>query len=273
MKKLRLTIAAAVIAALTLYAFAGCTDTKEIMNDYIALISQEAEDSEALDGILAEAEVYISSNIKKLEEEDADYMLYLYIDKAGILLNEDADKFGSLIDDYGKYLSDTMNDILAIELAELEEPLPDFTDANGYNEEAFWRMAMGRALAVEETVNKHKDVLLGAGYEYIKPEIVWYYKYYINYMLIGSPDKLLFDNETHMFSDDARSAYVELAQQNPDSTAAYAVNEFFNYLDSIGYELDLRDADSGKIYYDTCKYIVEEAGKRLYQQEAQESAE
>lgn len=142
MKKLRLTIAAAVIAALTLYAFAGCTDTKEIMNDYIALISQEAEDSEALDGILAEAEVYISSNIKKLEEEDADYMLYLYIDKAGILLNEDADKFGSLIDDYGKYLSDTMNDILAIELAELEEPLPDFTDANGYNEEAFWRMAM-----------------------------------------------------------------------------------------------------------------------------------
>ena len=47
---------------------------------------------------------------------------------------------------------------------------------------------------------------------------------------------------------------------------AYAVNEFFRLPGKHHYQTGL-DADSGKIYYDTCRYIVEEAGKRLYQQE------
>ena len=80
-------------------------------------------------------------------------------------------------------------------------------------------------------------------------------------------ERIIFDSETHLFSSDAQNAYTVLAQANPNSVTAYAVNEFFNYLASIDYELDLRDANSGKIYYDTCRYIVEEAGKRLYQQE------
>ncbi|MCI8631040.1 MAG: hypothetical protein HFG67_02045, partial [Firmicutes bacterium] len=245
MKKFKLKLVAVLIAVLACLGIAACTDSKEIMNDYIDIISQEAETDQALKEILAEAEDYMASNMSKLEKEDADYMVYLYMDKAQLVIGEDTEKFESLVNDYGVYLSDTMNDVLAIELNELRQPLPDFANNEQGDNEAFWREAMERALAVEETVNNHKETLTSAEYEYIKTEIVWRYKYYINYMLIGSPDRLLFDSETHMFDDDAMNVYSELAQANPDTVSAYAVNEFFNYLASIRYELDLRDSDSG----------------------------
>lgn len=267
MKKFRLIM----IAALAILACTGlfaCTDSEEIMKDYIDIISQEAETDEALQEILAEAEEYIAANISKLEKEDADYMFYLYINRAKIVAGEEVEKFAKLVDDYGVYLSEAMNDMLAIELNELENPLPEFKGNEGEGEEAaFWSEVMERALSVENAVNQHRETLTSAEYEYMKPEIVWRYEYYINYMLIDSPERIIFDSETHLFSSDAQNAYTVLAQANPNSVTAYAVNEFFNYLASIDYELDLRDADSGKIYYDTCRYIVEEAGKRLYQQE------
>ena len=98
MKKFRLIM----IAALAILACTGlfaCTDSEEIMKDYIDIISQEAETDEALQEILAEAEEYIAANISKLEKEDADYMFYLYINRAKIVAGEEVEKFAKLVDD------------------------------------------------------------------------------------------------------------------------------------------------------------------------------
>ena len=95
MKKFRLIM----IAALAILACTGlfaCTDSEEIMKDYIDIISQEAETDEALQEILAEAEEYIAANISKLEKEDADYMFYLLRKICSFLMRLSSKSYGWL---------------------------------------------------------------------------------------------------------------------------------------------------------------------------------
>jgi molybdopterin biosynthesis enzyme len=56
-----------------------------------------------------------------------------------------------------------------------------------------------------------------------------------------------------------------LAALDSDSTTAWALTEYFSYLDSIRYSLDFNDKSSSKVFFDTCDWLVSESGKRVFQ--------
>ena len=99
----------------------------------------------------------------------------------------------------------------------------------------------------------------------MQEHVLWHFKYYMNILLIGTSSNPLFSYETGEFDENAEVMYTTVAQENPDTVTAWALNEFFTYLDSMGYSLNYKNAGESKIYYDTCTYIVNEAGKRVFQ--------
>lgn len=283
MKNFLTVLLAAVLLFSASVGLSGCTSREEIMAEYTAIFAKTPETDEAYEAMLEEAKTFLAANIGKVKEEDADYMLHLYIDSAKLVVEEDAEAFSSLIENYGSYASEMMQEILALELLEINSPLSSFDgskpeDGIDLGDEkdseiggaagisSFWREAMKRALALEKIVEEYKETLQSGSYEYLKTTIVWQYEYYINYMLLGTAECPVFEGEEHTFSEEAKEVYTELAQENPQTITAWAVNEFFDYLNSIRFKLDYgNDAEAAKVYYNTCSYIVGEAGKRLYE--------
>jgi hypothetical protein len=84
-------------------------------------------------------------------------------------------------------------------------------------------------------------------------------------MVMGSNNTPIFDYKTYGFSKDAKSAYMEFINRHPDSVTAWALTEYFTYLNSINYSMNYNDKVSSKMFFDTCDWLVSESGKRVYQ--------
>ena len=240
------------------------------MAGYTEIFAAEPKTDEEFRAMLEKAEAYIDANIAKVDAEDADYMLYLYANTARVIVEEDGEKLEGLLGRYGNRLTEMMRSFMQLELEEIQEPLSEMPSAEAEEgttgEELFFREAMERALKVEKLVRDNRETINSKTYEYLKPTVTWQYEYYINYMLLGTADAPVFGTEDHLFKETAKAIYTELAQAEPDTTTAWVVNEYFNYLESIDFRLDYKqDADAAKVYYDTCGYIVDKAGKRLYE--------
>ena len=245
-------------------SFTGCSNDEEIMSEYMDILAQEAVSEEEIEAKITDMETFIEKNLKKLSEKESDYVLYTYIELAHEKIGADADTFNTWFEANGPYISEMMREIIELEFVEVTEPSDDYLHAGG---EAFWELLMIRAFAIEALISKYQMALATPEYEYLKANLTWYYEYYVNYMITGNADRPIFTYDKGKFNEYAQSAYLRGAQSNPDTATAWAINEFFDYLNSIGYELNYKDAEESKIYYDTCAYIKKEAAKRVYQQE------
>ena len=89
-----------------LVSFTGCSDDEEIMNEYMDIISQKSETEEEIAVKIAEIETFIEKNLKKLSENESDYVIYTYIDLAHEKIGADADTFNTWFEANGPYISE-----------------------------------------------------------------------------------------------------------------------------------------------------------------------
>jgi hypothetical protein len=120
-----------------------------------------------------------------------------------------------------------------------------------------WGELANRTLATEVFVEKYKN-----DYNTIE-DWIFIYQNYINTLLMGIDNTPMFGILDNEFSADAKEQYIDFINNNPDSLTAYILTEYITYLESINYILDYANEEQSKIYFDTCTWLVSEAGKRV----------
>lgn len=120
-----------------------------------------------------------------------------------------------------------------------------------------WGELANRTLATEVFVEKYKN-----DYNTIE-DWIFIYQNYINTLLMGIDNTPMFGILDNEFSKDAKGQYIDFINNNPDSVTAYILTEYITYLESINYILDYANEEQSKIYFDTCTWLVSEAGKRV----------
>lgn len=123
-----------------------------------------------------------------------------------------------------------------------------------------WSELVQRTAAVEAYIITYQDMP-----QHIQEEAIWIYGNYINTMLMGMNNTPAFDYETGAYNQEALDAFAAFLQQNQNTTTGWVLEEFFAYLDSIQYKMDYNDSTETKSFYDTCSWLVSEAGKRVFQ--------
>lgn len=118
---------------------------------------------------------------------------------------------------------------------------------------------LSRAARVEELIRIY------GGETLILEDAKWMYSTYLNVIFMGTTNSPLFDYQTAEFSGDAKSAYQAFAENNPDLSLAAGINEYFKYLDQVGYKIDYKDMEASKAFFNNCARIVSETEKRVYQ--------
>ena len=227
----------------------GCgPDLKQIQSDYIKLLDQPAtEDS------VKEASAFLDKYISKFDDRQATEMVVqlehyvLSYDQSGI-------NYNSWIKQYQKYIIPALTELYQIEAEEQASPM--MKDAVL---QISWEELAKRTFEMEQLMVKYKDE------EMIKEDALWVFGNYMNAMIMGSNGTPIFDYQTHQFSDEAKTAYMAFIHQNPDSVTAWALTEYFAYLNSINFLMDYNDKVSSKLFFDTCNWLVMESGKRVYQ--------
>lgn len=246
---IRKVLILSVIAMFVLSSLTGCrTDQVEVQKEFDKMIEKSATEDR-----IKEAEDYINKFLPKLDKENASQMLVdfegyvLGFDTAGIDYSQWIEKYGKKIDP----------DLVALyEFKVREQKAPMAKDAVLL---ISWGDIAKRALDLESFIVENKDN------ELIMKDADWMYENYINAMVMGTNGTPIFDYKTSAFSDDARNAYVTFINQHPDSTVAWALREYFTYLNSINYSMNYNDKVSSKSFFDTCNWLVSESGKRVFQ--------
>lgn len=120
-----------------------------------------------------------------------------------------------------------------------------------------WGDLANRTLATEKFVQKYKK-----DYNTLE-DGTFMYQNYINTLLVGVDNTPVFGALDNQFSSDVKEQYIAFINSNPDTVTAYILTEYITYLDSINYKLDYANEEQSKIYFDTCTWLVSEAGKRV----------
>ena len=248
MKKCVLTVVLCFALAMC-FAACGEKDPEDIESEFLDMISQPASDES-----IEEIGEFLDKNLKNVASERADELLNQYDE---YIYNYDNNymAYSEFLDRYGSYMTFGLKQLFEIAMQEQEEPIAENAELS-----VSWSDLCSRALTVENYITENKD------YELVKDQAEWYYEYYINAILMGTTSTPLLDYETGQMSEEAKAAYVEFCQEAPDTVTAWAINEYFTYLDSIGFKLDYKDATESKVYFDTCTYIVSEAGTKVFQE-------
>ncbi len=241
----------------------GCGKSRDdVISGFNDILGKEAAEFDNVSEKLEALENYLDKNLKYVGKEDADYMVFNYIEEAYVQDNEYI-VYSDIAERYGKYLTDMFNAQIEMEILEDESPITNQEDGGKLNYD--WSEITARALLTEDIISEYKEKINSQEYEYMKEHILWHYKYYINLMLMGTSSNPLFSYETGEFDENAEAMYTSSMQSNTDTVVAWALNEYFTYLDSTDYKLDYENTQESKIYYNTCNYIVAEAGKRVFQ--------
>lgn len=243
------SLAIILIILLAIGTITGCgPDQKKIQEDFISILEKPASEE-----TIQEATDYLDKFITKMDEENAsDMVIHLerYIlgfDQEGILYEEWAKH-------YDKYIASALKDFYQIKVKEQNNPATE--DANL---RITWEELAQRTYEMELFIQTYKDQKL------ISEDASWLYGNYMNALVMGTNGTPIFNYETHAFSEAAKTAYVTFINKNGDSTTAWALKEYFTYLDSIGYTMDYNDKISSKLFFDTCDWLVSESGKRVFQ--------
>ena len=237
------------ILLLSIGVLTGCgPDQEKIQKDFITILEKPASEE-----TIKEASDYLDKYLQKMDKEYASQMVHQYehyilnFDTKGI----DYDKW---VGKYKKFISPSLNDYYQLMAEEQKSPMTEDTVLK-----LGWKELAAKTYKIEQFIRDHKD------YEPINDDLKWIYGNYMNAMVMGTNGTPIFDYKTHAFSDDAKTAYASFINKFPDSTTAWALTEYFTYLDSIGYTMDYNDKVSSKLFFDTCDWLVSESGKRVFQ--------
>lgn len=237
------------IALFITIALAGCNpNQKEIQNNFFEILEKPASEEN-----IDEALEYLNQYLSKMDEEDVTYMVHemehyiLNSDKDGIDYNEWKTR-------YEGYIDPALTGLYQIMAEEQESPLVEDTILlKG------WAELAKRTHDIELYIKENRDLDL------IKEDFKWIYGYYLNAMIMGTNATPIFDYKTSVFSEDAKLAYETFITQYPDSTTAWALKEYFSYLNSIQFKMDYNDKIESKQFFDTCTWLVLESRKRVTQ--------
>ncbi|HWQ78182.1 MAG TPA: hypothetical protein VN381_05165 [Anaerovoracaceae bacterium] len=229
--------------------FTGCgPDPEKVQEDFLAILDQSASEE-----TIKEASDYLDKYLPKMDQAYANVMVHK-LEHYILGFNQEGIIYTDWINKYKKYLDPVLLEFYQIMAREQESPMA--VDAVL---KLSWEELVQRTYELEQFIKTNKDYIL------IKDDFIWLYGKYINAMVMGTTGTPIFDYKTHAFSDGARDAYAAFINKYPDSTAAWALTEYFTYLNSIGYTMDYNDKISSKLFFDTCDWLVTESGKRVFQ--------
>ena len=243
------SLAIILILLLTVGALTGCgPNQKKIQKDFIAILEKPASEE-----TIKEATEYLDRYLPRLDEENATDMV-LHLEHYILSYDQEGITYGEWEKHYDKYIADYLKDMYKIK--ETEQKSPMAADAVL---QVSWEELAQRTYGMELYIQKYKDQKL------IKEDATWLYGNYMNAMVMGTNGTPVFDYKTHAFSDAAKTSYAAFINKHSDSTMAWALTEYFTYLDGIGYSMDYNDKSSSKVFFDTCNWLVSESGKRVFQ--------
>ena len=117
---------------------------------------------------------------------------------------------------------------------------------------------MDRAMAVEKLITEYPENI------WINDEVRWLYSTYLDLIMMGTTNTPVFDYQTGEFSPQAKAAYEHVVNEHQDTTLAWALKEYFTYLEKIGYTMNYKDSTKSKLFFDTCYGIRIAAEKRVF---------
>lgn len=243
------TLALLLVLCLTMALFTGCNKSQgDIEGDFLEMIEKPATEEN-----ISAISDFLSQYLSKVGKESASSMVLKYED---YILNFDnkAINYKEWLESYEKYISDALKELYDIKTLEQENPI-----AYDGLMQISWTELAERAYRMEEYISTYKDDKL------ILEDAEWIYENYITTMVMGTNGTPVFDYKTFEFSQGAKDAYVSLIHQHPDGATTWALKEYFTYLNSINYRMDYNDKVSSKLYFDTCTWLISEAGKRALQ--------
>ena len=119
---------------------------------------------------------------------------------------------------------------------------------------------LARALSVELLIDEHRDNVL------ISEDVQWLYSVYLDLIMMGTTNSPIFDYETGIFNPQAREAYEAFLREHSDTTIAWTLQKYFEYLSDINYAMDYGDSQMSKLFFDFCHGIRTAAEKRVFVQ-------
>lgn len=243
------SLAIILVLLLSIGAFTGCGPNQEkIQKDFIAILEKPASEE-----TIKEATDYLDQYLPKMDEKYASDMV-LQLEHYILEFNQEGIVYEEWMKHYDKYISASLKDLYQIKDKEQKTPFSEDTVLK-----VNWTELAQRTYDMELYIQKYKDQKL------IAEDSTWLYGNYMNALIMGTNGTPIFDYKTHAFSDDAKTAYAAFINKFPDSTTAWALTEYFAYLDSIQYTMDYNDKVSSKLFFDTSDWLVSESGKRVFQ--------
>lgn len=243
------SLAIILVLLLSIGAFTGCgPDQKKIQKDFITILEKPASEE-----TIKEATDYLDQYLPKMDEKYASDMV-IHFEHYILGFNQEGIVYETWLNHYDKYISVSLKDLYQIKEKEQETPFSADTVLK-----VSWAELAQRTYDMEQYIQKYKDQKL------IAEDATWLYGNYMNALIMGTNGTPIFDYKTHAFSDDAKTAYAAFINKFPDSTTAWALTEYFTYLDSIQYSMDYNDKVSSKLFFDTSDWLVSESGKRVFQ--------
>jgi len=239
------------ILLITLLAgvFVGCgPEQVDVQAEYAAILEQPASED-----TISEAISFLDKRIAKLDKESASMMIHglehyiLGYDSEGIVYSE-------WIEKYQDYLEPDLLEFYHLMVMEQENPVEEDAALK-----LSWEELLQRTLGWEQFIRANKESAK------LKDDMTWYYGSHINTLVMGTNGTPVFDYQTHEFSGEAREAYAAFINAHKDSVTAWALLEYFTYLESINYTMDYNDKAASKSFFDTCDWLVAEAGERVFQ--------
>ncbi len=243
------SLAITLVLLLSIGAFTGCgPDQEKIQKDFITILEKPASEE-----TIKEASDYLDQYLPKMDKKYASDMV-LHLEHYILGFNQEGIVYEEWLDHYDKYISDSVKDLYQIKTKEQKTPFSEDTVLK-----VSWAELAQRTYDMEQYIQKYKDQKL------IAEDATWLYGNYMNALIMGTNGTPIFDFKTYAFSDEAKAAYAAFINKFPDSATAWALTEYFAYLDSIQYSMDYNDKVSSKLFFDTSDWLVSESGKRVFQ--------
>ena len=166
--------------------------------------------------------------------------------------------YGTLNETFSKVIDPALSELYEIDQMITDEPATqNATIQISYDE------LMDRAMAVEELIIKYPDNV------WINDEVRWLYSTYLDLIMMGTTNTPVFDYQTGEFSSQAKVSYEHVVNEHQDTTLAWALREYFAYLEKIDYAMNYKDSMKSKLFFDTCYGIRVAAEKRVFEQNVQ----
>ena len=243
------SFAIVLILILTIGVLTSCGSSQvTIQQDFTTILEKPASKE-----TIKEASAYLDQYISKVDEEYASDMV-VRLEHYIVAFDQEAIDYSEWKTKYEKYISTALGELYQIKSEDQKSPMAEDAVLK-----LSWEALVQRTYEIEQFIQKNKDQ------ELIKEDAAWIYENYMNALVMGTNGTPIFDYKTNAFSEDAKTAYAAFIDKYPDSATAWALNEYFNYLNSIQFTMDYNDKVSSKLFFDTCDWLVSESGKRVFQ--------